>query len=86
MGTGVDSAASASVVNEYLMLGLRFDRVEQGYVDAFIGNPALKRVVAAEPQPDPADLACQADRLQAELPGGLDDARAAFVGARKSVV
>lgn len=81
MGTGVDSAASASIVDEYLMLGLRFDRVEQGYVDAFTGDPALKRAVAAEPQPDPADLARQADRLQAELPAGLDDVRAAFVGA-----
>ena len=84
MDVGTDlkaTAASATLIREYLMLGLRFDRIEEGYVDSFTGDPALKRVVAAEPQPDPADLARQAQRLQAELPAGLDDARAAFVGA-----
>ncbi|MCH9760171.1 MAG: DUF885 domain-containing protein [Actinomycetia bacterium] len=87
MDVGMDSEAtpasapSATLIREYLMLGLRFDRIEDGYVDSFTGDPALKRTVAAEPQPDPADLARQAERLQAELPAGLDDARAAFVGA-----
>ena len=81
MDVGIDSAASASLVTEYLMLGLRFDRVEEGYVDSFTGDPALKRAVAAEAQPDPADLARQAERLLTELPAGLDDVRAAFVGA-----
>jgi hypothetical protein len=75
------SAASATLIREYLMLGLRFGRVEDGYVDSFTGDPAVKRLVEAEPQPDPADLARQAERLLAELPAGLDDARAAFVGA-----
>ena len=68
---------SSTLIREYLTLGLRFDRVEEGYVDAFTGDPALKRAVDAEPQPDPADLARQAERLLAELPAGLDDARAA---------
>ncbi len=81
MDPGMDSAASASLIREYLLLGLRFDRVEEGYVDSFTGDPALKRIVQAEPQPDPADLARQAERLLAELPAGLDDARAAFTGA-----
>ncbi|AFM18791.1 hypothetical protein Mycch_4069 [Mycolicibacterium chubuense NBB4] len=72
---------SAALIREYLLLGLRFDRVEQGYVDSFTGDPALRRAVEAEPQPDPAELARQARRLLAELPGGLDDDRAAFVGA-----
>ena len=72
---------SSTLIREYLMLGLRFDRVEEGYVDSFTGDPALKRAVAAEPQPDPADLARQAGRLLAELPAGLDAPRAAFVGA-----
>ncbi len=74
-------AASDTLIRDYLMLGLRFDRVEEGYVDSFTGDPALKRLVAAEPQPDPADLVGQAERLLVELPAGLDDARAAFVGA-----
>lgn len=61
-----------TLIREYLLLGLRFDRVEEGYVDSFTGDPALRRAVAAEPPPDPADLARQADRLLAELPAGLD--------------
>jgi hypothetical protein len=73
-------------IREYLLLGLRFDRVEEGYVDSFTGDAALRRAVADEPQPDPADLARQADRLLAELPqvpraGGFDQARADYVGA-----
>lgn len=85
MDVGSEYAASASsgdrYVDEYLMLGLRFDRVEEGYVDSFTGDPALRRAVDSEPRPDPADLARQAERLMAELPAGLDDARAAFIGS-----
>lgn len=71
----------APLIREYLMLGLRFDRIEEGYVDAYTGDPQLRRAVENEPPPDPADLARQAERLLAELPAGLDAARAAFVGA-----
>lgn len=70
-----------TLIREYLMLGLRFDRVEEGYVDSFTGDPALRQAVQSEPQPDPADLARQAERLLTELPAGLDEARAAFVGS-----
>ncbi|MFM8597444.1 MAG: DUF885 domain-containing protein [Mycobacterium sp.] len=69
------------LIMEYLTLGLRFDRIEEGYVDSFTGDPALRRLVADEPAPDPAQLAVQADRLLAELPAGLADERAQFVGA-----
>lgn len=72
---------SSTLIREYLLLGLRFDRVEEGYVDSFTGDPALRRVVESEPRPDPAQLARQAERLLTELPAGLDDARAAFVGS-----
>ncbi|KRE29152.1 hypothetical protein ASG82_26290 [Mycobacterium sp. Soil538] len=75
-GTG-----SAPLIRDYLMLGLRFDRIEEGYVDSFTGDPALRRAVADEPAPDPAGLAREARRLLAELPAGLDGDRAAFVGA-----
>jgi len=83
MDVGMDSA---TLIREYLLLGLRFDRVEEGYVDSFTGDPELRRAVGAEPQPDPADLARQADRLLAELQqvpraDGFDQARAAYVGA-----
>ncbi|MCT7657252.1 DUF885 domain-containing protein [Mycobacterium deserti] len=70
---------ASTVIREYLMLGLRFDRVEEGYVDSFTGDPALRRAVDNEPPPDPADLARQADRLAAELPAGLEPARADYL-------
>jgi hypothetical protein len=65
---------------------MRFDRVEPGYVDAFTGDPALRRTVANEPEPDPADLVRQADRLIAALPdvprrNGFNEARAGYLGA-----
>ncbi|BBZ22179.1 DUF885 domain-containing protein [Mycolicibacter hiberniae] len=71
----------AVLIREYLLLGLRFDRIEQGYVDAFTGDPALRRVVADEPSPDPAALARQAEKLAVELPGGLDAQRAEYLRA-----
>lgn len=75
-----------TLIRDYLTLGLRFDRIEEGYVDSFTGDPALRRAVADEPAPEPAELARQADRLLAELPGvartgGFTDQRADFIGA-----
>jgi hypothetical protein len=69
----------AELIREYLLLGLRFDRVEPGYVDAFTGDAALRRLVENEPVPDPAALARQAEKLRAELPAGLDVARADYL-------
>ncbi|MEO6793928.1 MAG: DUF885 domain-containing protein [Mycobacterium sp.] len=69
----------AELIREYLLLGLRFDRIESGYVDAFTGDPALQRLVDNEPVPDPAALAREADRLGAALPGGLDAVRADYL-------
>jgi len=68
-------------VREYLLLGLRFDRVEPGYVDAFTGDPALRRIVDNEPAPDPSALARRAEQLMTEAPSGLDRDRADFVTA-----
>lgn len=79
MDAGTDSEA---LIHEYLLLGLRFDRVEEGYVDSFTGDPQLRRQVADEAAPNPADLARQAQRLLAEVPGsGLDGARADYLAA-----
>ncbi len=77
---------SADLIREYLLLGLRFDRVEPGYVDSFIGDPELRRAVHDEPAPDPAQLASQADRLLKALPNtphdsDFDQARADYIGA-----
>jgi len=75
-----------ALIREYLQLGLRFDRIESGYVDAFTGDPALRQMVLAEPAPDPADLVRQARRLIAALPdiphrNGFDQQRADYVSA-----
>jgi hypothetical protein len=73
-------------IDEYLLLGLRFDRIEEGYVDSFTGDQRLRRRIADEPVPQPAALGAQAKRLLAELPavpraGAFTDQRAEFVGA-----
>ncbi|MDO3403057.1 DUF885 domain-containing protein [Mycolicibacterium neoaurum] len=74
---------ASTLIDEYLLLGLRFDRVEEGYVDSFTGDPVLRRKVADEPAPDPADLARTAQRLLAEVPAaeGLDAQRRAYLSA-----
>jgi hypothetical protein len=80
------SQEATALIREYLLLGLRFDRVESGYVDAFTGDPALRQAVSAEPAPDPAALVRQAERLIAALSdvprrNGFDQARADYLGA-----
>lgn len=52
-----------SVTDRYLRLGLRFDRIESGFVDAYFGDPAHRRAVEAEDAPDPARLAAEARTL-----------------------
>ena len=68
------------LVREYVLLGLRFDRLVDGFVDAFTGDPALRAQVAAEPVPAAKDLAATARALRADLPSsGLAEERAAFL-------
>jgi hypothetical protein len=74
------------LIREYLLLGLRFDRIEEGYVDSFTGDTELRRLVAAEPRPQPADLARQADHLLAALADvpradGFTEQRVDYLGA-----
>ena len=52
---------------EYVRLGLRFDRLEAGFVDAFTGDPRLRAEVADEPAPTPSGLRDQARTLLQEL-------------------
>ncbi|MEU2007122.1 DUF885 domain-containing protein [Rhodococcus sp. NPDC019627] len=71
---------SDSLVREYLLLGLGFDRLEEGFVDAYTGDPALRRKVENAPRPDPRELARTAATLRAELPSaGLSDERTRFL-------
>ncbi|NDK90227.1 DUF885 domain-containing protein [Gordonia desulfuricans] len=69
------------LVTDYLRLGLAFDRLEEGFVDAYTGDPSLRADVMSGPAPDPAQLAQVARGLQGDLPADLDPERAAFVGA-----
>ncbi len=69
------------VAAEYVRLGLAFDRLEEGFVDAYTGDPALRAEVNDAPAPDPAELARRARDLRGALPGELPADRAAFVDA-----
>src|SRR3984893_13166460 len=72
---------SDSLIREYLLLGLRFDRIESGYVDAFTGDPGLRRAVENEPEPLPSDLARRADGLLGEITASLKSCSADFIAA-----
>jgi hypothetical protein len=68
------------LAREYVLLGLRFDRLSTGFVDAYTGDPALRRQVDDEPRPLPVALAAQARSLLAELPSsGLAEDRVALL-------
>ncbi|MFT4088019.1 MAG: DUF885 domain-containing protein [Gordonia sp. (in: high G+C Gram-positive bacteria)] len=75
------SPAVESVVVEYLRLGLAFDRLEEGFVDAFTGDPALRAESLNGPPARPEDLAVRARELRERLPDGLPEDRAEFVGS-----
>ncbi|MBF6540004.1 Uncharacterised protein [Nocardia farcinica] len=70
------------LVTEYLRLGLAFDRLEEGFVDAYTGDPVLRREVANAPAPQPRELARRAAELRAALPdSGLPAERVEFLDA-----
>jgi hypothetical protein len=71
------------LAREYVLLGLRFDRLESGFVDAYTGDPSLRRQVGNETAPSAAVLAADARRLRGLLPGsGLAPDRVAFLDAQ----
>ena len=52
---------------EYVRLGLRFDRLEPGFVDAYTGDPRTRAQVLDEPAPTPQQLRDRARQLLREL-------------------
>ncbi len=52
---------------EYVRLGLRFDRLEAGFVDAYTGEKRIRAEVESEPAPTPRGLRDQARGLLREL-------------------
>jgi hypothetical protein len=66
---------------KYLRLGLRMDKHIPGYVDAYVGPPALREAVSAEEPRSPAALLEDVAELRQELPGqGYEAGRQAFLG------
>src|SRR3954462_8329181 len=66
--------------SEYVRLGLRFDRLESGFVDAYTGDPRVRAEVLDEPAPTPQQLGDQARGLLRELDSaGLSDERTAYL-------
>lgn len=73
---------TTELLRQYQLLGLRFDLLEEGFVDAFTGDPALRALVQNEPAPDPHALARRARELLGQLPGsGLTPSRTDFITA-----
>lgn len=71
------------VVRDYLLLGLRFGRLVDGFVDCWIGDPALAGQVRDEPLPTAAELVRQAREVAAAVPdSGLVPARRRFLSAQ----
>jgi hypothetical protein len=68
---------------EYVRLGLAFDRLERGFVDAWTGPAQVRAEVESGPVPEPAALAARARVLLAELPSaGLPAERGAFLAGQ----
>jgi hypothetical protein len=59
-----------SAAEDFILLGLRLGRHDEGLVDAYYGPPELKEQVEAEPVAEPEALVAQADRLLASLDDG----------------
>jgi hypothetical protein len=61
------AALARDVPLEYVRLGLRFDRLESGFVDAYTGDPRVRAEVDDESAPTPQALRDQARSLLREL-------------------
>lgn len=74
------AAGTVDVPLEYVRLGLRFDRLEAGFVDAYTGEKRIRAEVESEPAPTPQGLRDQARALLRELDAAdLPEDRTAFL-------
>ncbi|TFV52957.1 DUF885 domain-containing protein [Blastococcus sp. TF02A-35] len=74
------TAGALDIALEYVRLGLRFDRLEPGFVDAYTGDPRIRAQVRDEPAPTPQQLRDRARELLGELgAAGLPEDRADFL-------
>ncbi len=71
------------VVDGYVRLGLAFDRLSRGFVDAWTGPAQVRAEVESGPVPAPAELGRQARGLLDELPSaGLGPQRTRWLSAQ----
>ncbi|RZU34508.1 DUF885 domain-containing protein [Blastococcus saxobsidens] len=74
------TAGALDIPLEYVRLGLRFDRLEPGFVDAYTGDPRIRAAVQDEPAPTPQRLRDRARDLLRELDAAdLPEDRADFL-------
>lgn len=66
------SDATKSIVERYLLLGLRIGRHVDGFVDAYFGPAALAAAVTDDALRSPGALVAEADRLLLDLDDGMD--------------
>lgn len=75
------------LVRDYVLLGLRLDRLVPGTVDTYTGDEALRAHVDAGPAPEPATLLRTARRLRTALPdAGLAVHRQRYLAAQLAAV
>jgi hypothetical protein len=73
---------ASPILRDVALLALRLDRAVPGTVEAFTGDPALRRHVLVETAPSASELVETARRLRAELPEvHLAPAREEFIAA-----
>ena len=74
---------TADLPGSYVRLGLAFDRLARGFVDAWTGPAAVRAEVESGPAPSPSALAARARELLAALPStGLAPEREAFLAGQ----
>jgi hypothetical protein len=66
---------SDSLVDRYLVLGLRLGRHIDGFVDAYFGPPERSEQIGGEPVAPPDRLRADAAELLADLDAGVDSAQ-----------
>ena len=78
---------AGTLIREYLLLGLRFDRIEEGYVDSFTGDPALREAGRSPNRlPTPPTWPARPTGCSPNCPAcrgttAFDEARADYIGA-----
>lgn len=82
--TPYSTPAVSRIAEDYVRLALEIDKLDEGYVDAYIGPPETREAIKAAPTRTPGELRAEAERLLAPLRDthprdGLEAARVRFL-------